>query len=114
MPAARPTRSSSVVYSLTMDDLKFEERLNRIEKITTEGFARMEEGFTYLQGLIDSLANISAREFKNITERFVAVDTRFEILEGKIDGISRRMDIAVEDRKKLEDRVSKIEEIAAH
>ena len=48
--------------------------------------------------------NVSLESFK------VETANNFEIVNGKIDGIRRWTDIEVEERKKLEDRISKMEE----
>ena len=90
----------------------------------------MQEGFTRLETLIDNLANLCAREFKNISdrfadvderfakiderfekvdERFVAADERLAKIEGHIEAFGRRVDDEVEERHVLAGRVSKLE-----
>ncbi len=46
---------------------------------------------------------------KKVDEGFKSVGTQFEQVNGKIDGIHRRIDAELEQRKLLEDRVSKVE-----
>jgi DNA anti-recombination protein RmuC len=84
---------------------------------------KMQEGFSRLETLIDNLANLCAREFKNISdrfvkvderfakidERFVAVDERLTKIEGHIEAFGRRVDDEVEERHVLAGRVSKLE-----
>jgi hypothetical protein len=50
-----------------MKESDFEERFDRLEK-------RIQEGFTQVTGLIDSIANLCAREFTAINEHFAKVD----------------------------------------
>ena len=83
----------------------------------------MQEGFSRLETLIDNLANLCAREFKNISdrfvkvderfakidERFVAVDERLAKIEGHIEAFGRHVDDEVEGRHVLAGRVSKLE-----
>jgi hypothetical protein len=83
----------------------------------------IQEGFARLENLIDKLANLCVREFKNIGERFVSIDERFakvderfvtmdkrfDVLEGKMDSLARRMDDEVEQRHVIGERVSKLE-----
>ena len=85
-----------------MDDDKFEDRFDRIEK-------RLEDGFTQLHGLIDTLASTCVREFASISERFTRVDSRLEVIEEKIEAFVRRMDDEAEVRHVLGERVSKLE-----
>jgi DNA anti-recombination protein RmuC len=84
---------------------------------------KMQEGFARLEALIDNLANLCAREFKNISdrfadvddrfakidERFVGVDERLAKIEGHIEAFGRRVDDEVEERHILAGRVSKLE-----
>jgi DNA anti-recombination protein RmuC len=84
---------------------------------------KMQEGFARLENLIDNLATLCAREFKNISdrfadvderfakidERFVAVDERLAKIEGQIEVFGRRVDDDVEQRHVLAGRVSKLE-----
>lgn len=90
----------------------------------------MQEGFARLESLIDNLANLCAREFKNISDRFadvdgrfgkiderfakidvrfVGVDERLAKIEGHIEAFGRRVDDEVEKRHVLAGRVSKLE-----
>jgi DNA anti-recombination protein RmuC len=92
--------------------------------------AKMQEGFARLENLIDNLATLCAREFKNISdrfadiderfakiddrfakvdERFVAVDERLAKIEGHIEAFGRRVDDEAEERHVLGERVSKLE-----
>jgi hypothetical protein len=87
-----------------MDDDKFEDRFDRIEK-------RVADGFTQLHGLIDLLANTCVRGFASINKHFTGVDSRLEAIEGKIEAFARRMDDEAEARHVLGDRVSKLEKI---
>ena len=84
---------------------------------------KMQEGFARLENLIDNLATLCAREFKNISdrfakvderfakvdERFVAVDERLAKIEGHFEAFGRRVDDEVEERHVLAGRVSKLE-----
>ena len=84
---------------------------------------KMQEGFARLENLIDNLATLCAREFKNISDRFADVDVRFAKLderfvgvderlakiEGHIEEFGRRVDDEVEERHVLAGRVSKLE-----
>ena len=45
----------------------------------------MEEGFAHVTGLIDSLANLCAREFTAINDHFKKVDGRLDVIESKIE-----------------------------
>jgi len=85
-----------------MDDDKFEDRFDRIEK-------RLEEGFAQVTGLIDALATTCAREFASINARFAGVDSRLDVIEGKIEAFARRVDNEIEARHVLGERVSKLE-----
>jgi hypothetical protein len=85
-----------------MDDKQIDDRFDRIER-------RLGEGFTQLQALIDTLANTCVREFANITERFAGVESHLEVIDGKIEAFSRRVDDEVEARHSLGERVSKLE-----
>src|ERR1700688_3025153 len=91
---------------------------------------KMPEGFARLENLIDNLATLCAREFKNISDRFadvderfakidqrfdqvdkrfVAVDERLAKIEGHIEAFGRRVDDEVEERHVLAGRVSNLE-----
>jgi DNA anti-recombination protein RmuC len=84
---------------------------------------KMQEGFARLENLIDNLATLCAREFKNISdrfadvderfakidERFVGVDERLAKIEGHIEAFGRRVDDEVEERHVLAGRLSKLE-----
>jgi len=90
----------------------------------------MQEGFARLENLIDNLATLCAREFKNISdrfaevderfakiderfakvdERFVTVDERLAKIEGHIEAFGRRVDNEVEERHVLAGRGSNLE-----
>jgi hypothetical protein len=74
--------------------------------------AKIQEGFTRIENLIDNLAALCVREFKNISdrfadadarfakidERFVGVDERLAKIEGHIEAFGRRVDDEVEGR----------------
>jgi tetrahydromethanopterin S-methyltransferase subunit G len=85
-----------------MDDDKFPDRLDRIEK-------RLEEGFAQVHGLLDALASTCVREFASIDEHFTRVDSRLEVIDGKVEAFARRIDDEVEARHVLGERVSKLE-----
>ena len=98
-----------VLHFLHIDDDKFQNRFDRIEKRLEEGFTNVQENFTQVHGLIDALATTCAREFASINERFAGVDSRLEAIEGKIETFARRVDDEVESRHALGERVSKLE-----
>ena len=85
-----------------MDEQNVKDRFDRIEK-------RLEEGFTQVHGLIDALASTCVREFASINDHFIRVDSRLEVIEGKIEAFARRVDDEVESRHALGERVSKLE-----
>ena len=86
-----------------MDEKHIDDRFDRIEK-------RLEESFAQVHGLIDALASTCVREFASINEHFTRVDSRLEVIDGKIEAFSRRMDDEVEQRHALGERVSKLEQ----
>ena len=86
-----------------MQETNFEERFDRLEK-------RMEEGFAHVTVLIDQLANLCAREFTAIHDHFKKVDDRLESIDGRIEAFTRRIDYEVEERHKLGERVTKLEQ----
>jgi tetrahydromethanopterin S-methyltransferase subunit G len=100
----------AVVYFQNMKETEFEERFDRLEKKVTDGFARMEAGFTHVNGLIETLANTCAREFADIAAHFTVVDKRLDDIDGKIEAFAHRVDFEVEERHKLGERVSKLEQ----
>ena len=51
----------------------------------------MEEGFARLESLIDNLANLCAREFKNISVRFEKVDERFAKVDERFVAVEERL-----------------------
>ncbi len=67
-----------------------------------------------LEKQIDALARSTEREFREVHHSMNYLSERetshFEILQGKVDGINRRMDVEVESRSKLADRLSNVEE----
>ena len=69
----------------------------------------MEDGFTRIETLIETLANSSAREFASITGHFEAVDEKLEAIEGSIEVFLHRVDTEVEERHQLAERVLKLE-----
>jgi tetrahydromethanopterin S-methyltransferase subunit G len=97
-------------YTSDMNENHFEERLDRLEKTVTEGFARMEAGFAHVNGHIETLANTCAREFAAISEHFTQVDGRLDDIEAKIEIFGRRLDHETEQRQALGKRVSKLEQ----
>jgi hypothetical protein len=58
----------------------------------------MEAGFTRLNGLIDSLASLCAREFVSISEDFTQVHKRLDDIDGKIEAFAHRVDFEAEER----------------
>jgi hypothetical protein len=93
-----------------MKEHEFDERLDRLEKTVSEGFARMEVGFAHVNGLIETLANTCAREFASIAEHSTQVDGRLDGIEAKIEVFGRRIDDEAEQRHALGERVSKLEQ----
>jgi len=67
-----------------------------------------------LQKQIDTLARGMQREFRDLHHAVnylsEKIQRRFEVLEGKVDSVIRRMDNEVEERAQLADRLSKVEE----
>jgi hypothetical protein len=84
--------------------------MTQLEKRVIDGFARVEAGFAHVNGLIDSLATLCAREFAAIHVHFTGVDGRLEAIDGKIEVFARRMDDEVEQRHALGKRVAKLEQ----
>ena len=70
----------------------------------------MEEGLAHVNRLIETLANTCAREFTAIHEHFTKVDSRLDVIEGKMEGFARRIDDEVEHRHALGERVAKLEQ----
>jgi len=91
---------------------------------------KIQEGFARLENLIDNLASLCVREFKNIGERFTTIDERLAAvdqhfaaiderltsvdekliaIEGSIEAFARRVDDEAEARHVLGERVSKLE-----
>ena len=93
-----------------MKEHEFDERLDRLEKTVSEGFARMEVGFAHVNGLIETLPNTCAREFASISQRFTQVDGRLDDIEAKIEVFSCRIDDEAEQRHALGERISKLEQ----
>jgi tetrahydromethanopterin S-methyltransferase subunit G len=87
-----------------MDDEKFQDRFDRIEK-------RLEEGFAQVHGLIDALASTCVREFASINLRFTSVDSRLEVIEEKMEALAQRVDNEVEARHAVGEGVSKLEKV---
>jgi hypothetical protein len=93
-----------------MKEHEFDERLDRLEKTVSEGFARMEVGVAHVNSLIEKLANTCAREFASISKHFIQVDGRLDDIEAKIEVFGRRIDDEAEQRHALSERVSKLEQ----
>ncbi len=58
---------------------------------------------------VDDLTLAVAQGFAKTEERFENIDQQFEGANGKIEGLHRRMDAELEQKRVVEDRVSKIE-----
>jgi hypothetical protein len=102
-----------VLYFPHMKETGFDERFDRLEKRVTDGFASMEAGFTHVNGLIDSLASLCAREFVSISEDLTRVHKRLDDIDGKIEAFAHRVDFEAEERHKLAERVSSLEQSTA-
>ena len=63
--------------------------------------AAVAQGFVHMEATMATKVELGALEKK--------VDTGFEGVNGKIEGVHRRMDAELEQKRVLEDRVSKIE-----
>jgi septal ring factor EnvC (AmiA/AmiB activator) len=96
-----------------MDEGQIEKQITQLEKHVTYGFARMEAGFTHVNGLIDALASLCAREFVSISENFTQVHKRLDDIDGKIEAFAHRVDFEAEERHKLAERVSTLEQSTA-
>jgi septal ring factor EnvC (AmiA/AmiB activator) len=93
-----------------MNENNFEERFDRLEKKVNDGLLRIEAGFARVTGLIDSLASLCAREFASIGEHSTQVDNQLESIDSKIESFAHRVDFEAEERHKLAERVSKLEQ----
>lgn len=85
-----------IIFKYGLREQKLNERFNRIEK-------NIDDLIEIVGVIKDNMATkADLRE---------GLDQVREELGGKIDGIHRWMETEVEERKKLEDRVSKVEEV---
>jgi uncharacterized protein YoxC len=75
---------------------------------------KIQKQIDHIEETVDTLARAVAQGFENITNEFVKVrtemNTGFEGVNGKIDGLHRRIDAELERTLQLETRVVKVEE----
>jgi hypothetical protein len=63
-----------------------------------------------IERILEDLAAATARNFRTIEEK---LETEFEGLNGKMEGVHRRIDAELERHAALESRVTKLEDSAA-
>ena len=87
---------------------RIEQKVDALTKVVTatskavdDLTAAVAQGFSHMEATMATKVELAALEKK--------VDTGFEGVNGKIEGLHRRMDAELEQKRVLEDRVSKIE-----
>jgi len=79
-----------------------------------------EKDFARLEQFIHRIALSIAQDFGEVRKSLATLsddvgtlekrmDTRFDVVEGKLDAFDRRLDREIEARHKLDDRISRVE-----
>ena len=70
----------------------------------------MTQRFDLIEGLVESLAQTTAKNFDRADQHLEKIESRLEGVENKIEGIGRRIDHEADQRSQLAQRVEKLEQ----